>query len=261
MSVWAIWGEEKTGKTTLALTFPKPIMHFDLDIGGYQRAARRLDTSNITSTPYTPGLQLEKMIGAQKDGISVRVPKKVTGYKEMWSKICIDFSNAVQDASIQTIVMDSGTQLWSICHTALLQEKQEQQLSQGIKESDLRTSLLSIEYGPANERMKLLIFTARSFNKNLILTHYPKDVYGSRLTDKGVEEYRTGEVDIDGFKQTKALSDIAVRTYADKGKEGVKTKAVVTLSGMGLEAIGLELENPTYDRLQKMIDAVTGAGK
>ena len=29
----AIWGSEKTCKTTMALTFPKPLYHFDLDVG------------------------------------------------------------------------------------------------------------------------------------------------------------------------------------------------------------------------------------
>ena len=34
-------GEEKTGKSTLGLTFPKPIANFCFDRGGFERAAWR----------------------------------------------------------------------------------------------------------------------------------------------------------------------------------------------------------------------------
>lgn len=192
-------------------------------------------------------------MGIQKDGVSIRIPKKVVGIKELWQQIVIDFVAACQNKDIQTIIIDSGTQLWSICHNSLLQEKQEEQLAKGAKEVDLRTSLLSIEYGPANDRMKSMIFTARSFSKNLALNHYPKDIYAPRLVGDRVEEVKTGEIDIDGFKQTKALVDIAVfTTFKDN-----KYTARVTLSGLG-PVTGLELENPTYEMLKKAIDMSRG---
>ena len=36
-------GDEGTGKTTMALTFPKPLVHFDIDVVGFRRAAWRLN--------------------------------------------------------------------------------------------------------------------------------------------------------------------------------------------------------------------------
>ena len=38
-----IWGEDKSCKTTLALTFPKPLIFMEFDIGGFQRAIYRFN--------------------------------------------------------------------------------------------------------------------------------------------------------------------------------------------------------------------------
>ncbi len=41
-----IWGEDKTGKTTLALTFPKPMKVMEIDIGGFTRAVHPISVGN-----------------------------------------------------------------------------------------------------------------------------------------------------------------------------------------------------------------------
>lgn len=250
----ALWGLEKSGKTTLALTFPKPQLHLDLDVGGYSRAAWRMDTKDITSISYPIPLQTDKMIGMVKEGITLTVPKKVVGMKELWQSIITKFVSGCQDESIKTIILDSATALWSTCHRAYLQELQEKQQAQGVHDRDLRERLIPIEYGEPNDRMKSVIFTARSFNKNLVLTHYPKAVYASKLTDKGVQEYDTGEKDIDGFKQTKALVDLAIKTEL----KGTTTYATVTLSGLGLGLVNMEFQSPTYQMLQSAIEMSRG---
>jgi len=33
LGIVAVCGDEGTGKTTMALTFPKPLRHFDVDVG------------------------------------------------------------------------------------------------------------------------------------------------------------------------------------------------------------------------------------
>jgi hypothetical protein len=263
--VAAIWGEEKTGKTTLAFTFPRPIVDFDLDVGGYNRAISRFNPTGIETKSYPTPIQLEKMMGQQKDTdptgkVTLRMPKKVIGMKELWQKIIVDFVEAVQREDVKTIVVDSATQLWSICHSAYLQELQEKQLLQGEKEANIRSSLLSIEYGEPNSRMQALVFTARSYGKNLVLNHYPRDVYATRLTEKGVESYTTGEKDMDGFKKTKALADIAILTRQEPVRGAVpKMMGKVTLSGLGIHLMDFEMQDPTYDKLVAYIDATRPA--
>ena len=123
----ALWGSEKSWKTTMALTFPKPLYHFDLDCGGFDRAAWRVDTSEIKSKSYPTPVQMEKLMGQTKEGISVKFPKKIIGIKEIWQRIVLDFVE-VCSSDNKTIVLDSATQLWSICHRGYLQEVQERQI-------------------------------------------------------------------------------------------------------------------------------------
>ncbi|GAH61885.1 unnamed protein product, partial [marine sediment metagenome] len=109
-----------------------------------------------------------------------------------------------------------------------------------------------------------IIYGARSYKKNLVLTHYPRDVYAQKVTEKGVEDYKTGELEIDGFKQTSALVDVAVTTYVaevslpnHKGKVKVPS-AKVTLSGLALEMEGRGLE-PTLVELIVRVDSSVGS--
>ena len=258
----AICGEEKTWKTTMALSFPTPLFHLDLDVGGFDRAKWRIPTDNITSKSYPIPIQIEKLMGAQKQGVSVRFPKKVMGYKEAWQSIVVDFVEACQNPEMKSIVIDSSTQLWLICHTSLLQEKQEIQLSikPGLHDADLREKLQPIEF--PNERMRSLIYTARSCKKNLILTHYPRDIYSQRVTDKGVEEYKTGETTVDGFKDTQKLVDLVVWLELKQNNKTKKyeTHARITkcgLEGLGTEAVGLEVE-PSYEGIVNLQKAMKG---
>ena len=234
--------------------------HFDLDVGGYDRAAWRMDVKDIETQPYPTPLQIDKLIGnvptTDKGKISIKIPKKVVGMRELWQSIMTDFVDVVQRKDITTIVMDSATQLWSVCHVAYLQELQEKQIAQGVADKDLRERILPIEYGVPNDRMKSIVFTARSFKKNLVLTHYPRDIYAQKLTEKGVEDYKTGEVDIDGFKQTKALVDLAIRTKVVKSTEGRDMVGEITLSGMSKDLEGMVIADPTYDKIMQRVQMV-----
>jgi hypothetical protein len=258
----AVWGEEKTGKTTLSLTFPKPIFHMDLDVGGFNRAAWRLDTKDIKTVSYPTPMQLEKMMGQTKEIVNgkatLRMPKKIIGMKELWTNIIIDYADAMSKPEYNTIVIDSGTALWNICHKAYLQELQEKQMAQGTPESDIRAQLQSIEYGIPNDRMEALLDTARTYRKNLVLTHYPRDVYAQRPTDHGIESYITGEKDIDGFKRTKQKVDIAIMTRQEKVNGEVKMATTITLSGLGITLVDQKFQDLTYDTLVKFIKMARG---
>lgn len=264
----ALWGPEKSWKSTMALTWPRPLVHFDLDVGGFDRAAWRIDTTGITSKSYPIPIQMEKMLGAKEvttdKGPTVRFPRQVIGYREVWQQIVIDYVAACQDEKVATIVMDSSTQLWVICHTGLLQEKQEIQIAKGMKptHSDFRERLQPVEF--PNDRMRSLIYTARSYHKHLILTHYPKDVYKDKVTDKGIEQYKSGDITPDGFKDTQKLVDIVIWVDLEEVRRdgGIvyEVHAKITkcgLEGLGTTAVGLEIE-PSYQGIIELRERMSG---
>ena len=301
--VLSIWGVEGSGKSSVGLSFPKPLYHLDLDLGGFDRAIWKLeedaeksgnllrvkkckpkedvsqldwDEWDIVSKPYLAPIQMEKLLGIQqKPGVSVRFPRQVTGIKEIWQEIVVDIVAVGQVPIVKTIMPDSATQLWWLCFTGLLQEKQEIQLAQKVSPNDdkFRERLQPIEY--PNDRMRSLIYTLRSFGKNLVMTHYPKDIYANKVTDRGVESYATGEVEPDGFKHTVTLDDVVLWCYTevDKRREiisGVanpdfgatvpraKISLKCGLPGMGMRAVGMELPSPDYAGLLELQTMMSG---
>ncbi len=231
---------------------------------------------DIVSKPYLAPIQLEKLLGIQqKAGVSVRFPRQVKGIKEIWQEIVIDIVTVGQVAKVKTIMPDSATQLWWICHNGFLQEKQEIQIGQGMKVDDpkFREKLQPVEF--PNGRMRDLIYTVRSLGKHLFMTHYPKDIYKEKLSGENIVSYKSGEVEPDGFKHTVTLDDIVLWCYAeiDNRKEIIKDspnpdykkpvpRASISLkcglSGMGMKAVGQELPEPSYAGLMELQEMMRG---
>ena len=263
----ALWGPEKSWKTTMALTWPRPLVHFDLDVGGYDRAIWRIDPTDIESKSYPTPIQMEKLLGQTTDGVSIKFPKKIFGIKEVWQQIVIDFVAAVNRPEVATIVMDSATQLWSLCHRGRLQELQEIQVAKAkgnIDENDLRERLQPIEYAEPNDRMRTLVYTARSYGKNLVLTHYPGDIYANKVTDRGIESYKTGEVKPDGFGDTQKLVDAVIWVELDEKTSPEHPEPSVTarftkcaIEGLGTTAVGLFIE-PSYQGILDLQESMRG---
>lgn len=244
----------------MALTWPRPLVHFDLDVGSFERAAWRIDTTGIESKSYPTPIQVERLKGQVKDGVTIKFPKKLVGIKEVWQQIVMDFVEALNRPEVKTIVMDSATQLWNICHRGHLQELQEIQIARAkgnINENELRENLMPKEYAEPNERMRTLIYAAKSYKKHLVLTHYPKDVYANRVTDKGIEEYKTGEIEPDGFKDTQKLVDIVIWVEADSTGQVNAKITKCGLEGLGTMAVGLVIE-PSYDGIIKLQESMRG---
>lgn len=261
IGIVAVCGDEGTCKTTMAISFPKPLVHFDTDVGGFRRAAWRLsaeELAQIESKSYPKPIQTAKLLG-QTGTPTTRLynPKKVEGMKELWQQFAQDFVDACMKPDTVSLVVDSATALWNICHQSHLQELQERQLANHLRtkkgipfdENEYRERLQPIEYGPANDKMRTVLHTARTFSKNLVLTHYPTDEYGVVPDAKGnMVEGKTGIQIMDGFKETKKLSDmvmwLSVKESRTEGKIVKSPTARITkcgLEGMGLDAVGLEI--------------------
>lgn len=277
LGIIAVCGDEGTGKTTMGLTFPKPLRHFDVDVGGYRRAIWRLPSEGTASKGYPKPIQMAQLMGTQgSPSTRLIIPKKVEGMKELWQQIVTDFVEACMDTSVKTVVIDSATLLWGICHNSHLQELQERQLAKWkidprtraipFDENEYRERLQPIEYGPANDRLRTVLHTARSFQKNLVLVHYPTDEYGTIPDGKGnMVEGKTGKIILDGFKETKKLVDLVVWTSIKETTEaGITTKQPIAeitkcgLEGAGLDAVGMKIP-ATYEGIVNLVNLLKGA--
>ncbi len=297
----SLWGSEGSGKSSVALSYPRPIFHLDLDLGGFDRAIWRLEmlaekankplniirlepgqdvnsadweNADIVSKPYLAPVQLDKLMGIPDTatGVSVRFPRQVVGIKQIWQQVVIDIVAVGQTPSVKSIILDSATQLWWLCHTGFLQEKQEIQIANGTppEHPKFRERLQPMEF--PNDRMRDLIYTVRSMGKHLVMTHYPRDVYKERVGPNGVESYKSGEVAPDGFKHTVTLDDIVIWCFTEIDKERkiadgediidnpnynkpqphAQISLKCGLSGLGMAAVGMELPEPTYEGLMQL---------
>ena len=289
IGISAICGDEGTGKTTMALTFPKPLSHLDVDVGGYKRAAWRMDTADITSHSFPKPLtdaDIAKMKGITQSTVSTRVaaiPKKVEGMKELWQNVIDQIVKDCVDASIKSLVIDSATMHYKLGCEAYLQELQEKQLIKHNKaapntpfdENDYREKLLPIEYGVVYDRLQRIYHTARSYNKNLILVHYPTDEFGPMPDGKGgMADARTGKIIMDGYKDTPKFMDLIVwlsikskmipSDPSNPQSQKVEQKSAVAkitkcgLEGAGLAAVGLEIP-ATYEGIINLRNLLAGA--
>lgn len=278
-----IWGEDKTCKTTLALTFPKPLAHMEFDIGGFDRANRNVNDIKIRNW-VEQGLIIKEYKDAsgqvhrlryvmpfqQIDPVTtlIRPSKIVTGIKELYYQWLVDFMHLLKDPAIQTIVIDTGTLLWEVCNTCYLQEKQEIQLNpdgsvrQGEK---LRVQLTQIEYKEPNIRMRGTVYQAKAHEKHLVMTHHATDVYALMPNRDGtMSTQATGKRKRAGWTPLGDGADIILHTYVgyETSNTNPPVRKVVTKCKVDLAEVkeleGQEFREPTYDKIQTMVKMLRG---
>jgi len=252
-----IWGEDKSGKSSLALTFPKPIQHLEFDLGGYDRAKWRFkkdtDGGFVTTKPFVVPMQ------GTIDEVTIKQSKIVTGVKELWYEFLVEYLRFLKSEMV-TGVIDTGTLLWETICTAYLQEKQEIQLDPNgnllRSESRLRVSLLPIEYREPNIRMRGLIYQAKAHGKNLVLTHHSRDEYKPMTDFKTgeIKDSRTGERERSGFSSLGDSTDLMLHTYKQNGKFYCK----VDEQSVPTALVGMEFEDPSYDKIAEAIRMIQG---
>ena len=153
-------------------------------------------------------------------------------------------------------MVDSATLLWTLCHTALLEEKQ--------KEKPGRQSLIEIEYAEANGRMQTIISLAREYDKNLVLIHHTTDKYGPITIDGRTQQMPVGithagwkhvtkHVDLEVWLSVPAIS----KQDRAQGKKMTPTE-VVTLSGLTLEAQGQAFSDGSWEGIFNHIYGIRG---
>lgn len=244
--ILVISGDNKTTKTTLALSGPKPLRHYDLDLG-YERASHRFNGQEILSTRYTTPAQGVDILQGK---VRVRSRNVLHGVRELWDQWVEDYITALRDDHWVTHAIDTGSQLWETCHRGFLQEQQEAQLRENPATKDVKETLGTYGYAEPNARMRAMYAAARTYGRNLIITHYLKPEYQDIITEKGIQSGTTGRMIMDGYKHTIGLCDIAVTTFLRDNVPFCR----IDFCGLDLRAQGMELKEPTWDKIMDIVE-------
>lgn len=252
---FSIKGENNTGKTALALSFPKQLEYFDCDPGGFARAlvtVPKTERDGIVYHAYPmPVTTIRANLGIDlsKSGMD-----RLRGVKELWYQFVDAFCDAIDDPNVSTLVIDTFSQLYSICIDAFLQEKQEAQESGGKLPTGqkYRENLIQIEYRNVNQRMHTL-FDAVPDHKNLVVIHHMDDVWGEKLDAKGKVVDAVVGRDAKGWKKcgpaAADLADIVMQMeqqHIKKAGEPLKVVFVGTFKKSPPILMEQSLEFPTY---------------
>jgi hypothetical protein len=261
---FVLWGEDKSCKNTLALSFPKPLVDMQFDIGGFERSCRNLEHLPI-KTWYEQGLiRVEDFIVpfqiTQADISAVRQSKLVVGMKELFYEFAGKFIKHLQDPEIASIMVDTGTLLYDITCQGYLQELQEKQLPLRAdgKGSDGKPLMVALYppsiYRECHIRMRGFAYQAKAHKKHLIVTHHASDEYGMvKQRDGTTIEGRTGARKMHGWGQWGDSADVLGNTSWDSktGKPYFKAELAEVK-----ELEGLVFEQPTYDKIHAIIELI-----
>lgn len=266
--ICGLWGEDKTCKSTLALSFPKPMVVMEFDIGGFNRACRNLphlpvrdwlSQGLIKYEAYTLPMMFGKF---DPTNLTMKPSKLVVGMKELFYEFASNYIKHLQDKDLATIVIDTATILKTVTDDCYLQELQERQMpinpttGIGSDGKPLRSQLQQIEYKEPNNRTRGIYYNAKSHNKNLVLVHHARDEYKPQLQRDGtIANSPTGKRERSGFSTLGDSADIIAYTYwDDKAK---KPYCKIELAEVK-ELEGMVFETPTYDKIIKVINMVRG---
>jgi len=265
---FVLWGEDKSCKDTLGLSFPKPLVVMEFDIGGFQRANRNLPHLPIKDW-YNQGLiKLEQFIVpfqiGQFDAIAnnVRQSKIVVGMKELFYKFASAFIGHLQDPTIQTIMVDTGTLLYDVTCQGYLQELQEKQMplrpdGLGKDGKPIMVSLYPPSlYRECYIRMRGFAYQGKAFGKHLVVTHHASDEYGLVPGSGGtLIEGKTGKRVMHGWAQWGDSADVIGHTYWDSKEK--KPYFKVELAEVK-ELEGMEFAEPTFEKINNTIRMIRG---
>jgi len=269
--IFGIWGEDKTGKTSLALTAPKPLVFMEFDIGGFNRAIWRFDGDYKSNLIKYESYPMPMQFGTfDPSRLELRPSKVVVGMKELFYRWASAYIKHLQDSSIASIVIDTATLLYSITCDSYLQEKQETQLDPKgnlLPNEKLRVQLAQIEYREPNNRMRGIIYNAKVASKNLILVHHARDEYKPMLQRNGaIANAATGKRERAGFATLGDSADVIAYTWWQNTELDPKTKEIVKpakpfcrVELAGVKPLeGMAFQEPTFDKIDKVIRMVKG---
>ena len=255
-----LYGEIKTAKTTLGLLFPKPIMHFDLDLG-IDRAIHRFIKFSLLEVPANQPLPVEALNGhyeivTKPYYIPIRLPQMpVAGVVGLWEQqFLVDYFLAVNSPHIKTIIIDTGTKLWNMA--------KEAQLERAQRSNPNRHNLIQIEYTLPNQEIRAVLGAARQTGKNLYIPHHIGGKYEPQPNPQtGRMESTQVGFTWDGWSHLGAAMDLVLKSRTvteDKKTVPPSSEEIpvvdIETCGYSLRAQNITLPNPTFDTILALVN-------
>ena len=250
------YGMEKTGKTTFGFSAIKAfsdgiMIHFDFDLGR-ERAIWRFPESLANRIK------------------SVRFPEVPTwtlgsgAITKQWARFEQTYEMALNDPQVRVLFIDTGSQMHKL--------NADEYLENYVKRNKpSRTQLQQMEYRIPNSRTRAKIMAARDTQKLLIVSHYEQDIYQEQFVQRAdgsmaKESVKTGRKTHAGFGEIPYLTDhnlqlllrntnVDPNTGTEQKPPSLTTFARI-LTPNPPAAFGIEIPEPTYMRLIKMIDGI-----
>jgi len=247
------YGAEKTGKTSFGFSAIQAfkdgiLLHFDFDLGRERAIWRFPDVEKrIVSIPFAD------------------IPTWTMGsgaITKQWAMFEQNYEKALVDPQVSVVFIDTGTQMHKL--------NADEYLENYVKRNKpARHQLQQMEYRIPNARTRAKIMAARAAKKLLIISHYETDIYAEQFMthpdgSMTKESVKTGQKVHSGFGEIPYLTDqhlqLSLRNVnVVNGKEcnPVKLKTMArVLTPNPPAAFGLEIPEPTYERLIQIIEAV-----
>lgn len=222
-----VWGPPKSGKTTLALTFPEPIYYFNFDLGLEQHIARiagkQIFVSHYDAPMSAPFRELEKLAEEVNADMSIAGKATMRG---------------------GTIVIDTGDDLWALYSRIALEEEAAKKGGKPLR----------FTYGAANNWFKDVVDTVkRAGYGNLVVIDREKDEF-----DSGGKE--TGRKLRKGWKGIEYGTLMTVRLTARQVNGQTQHYGLIERNAYTDALNGMEVENPTFDTIMSLASAMGWQG-
>ncbi len=258
-------GENYTGKTAFACSFPKKALHIETDLGGFARVVPQfkavVDAGDIISIAYPAPKE------TLRENLGIEISEKVIGMRELWIDMCTKMCTAFDDPEFGSVIFDTFSNIHPYCMDAQVQLNQERQERKGeIKNGKgYRGALHLTEFRFVNTKMHSIVDEAIRCNTNLILIHHMADQYGMVQKGDKVEEAVIGR----GAKGWKScglgasdLMDFVIlmqrgdkkRVFGNGKQDTNRFYGTIEKAGHVRGLKGLVLEDPTYDMLMAHIN-------
>lgn len=227
MSV-SLTGKPKSGKNYFAFTWPESIRCYCFNGG-----------AEFVRAKFFPSKQIE----IKNIALPVIEGTDSRWAAPIWTEFTKTYKEDLASKKYQTFVLDTGTELETLCRQAVWEEIQEASTKE-------RQKMNTTEYVHRNLRMNAVFQRARDAGVNLVSLQYLKEKW--EKDGKGGMQ-PSGDLILDGWLQTESVVDVPLEI---EGKvKGGKYISVVTIHPNRFDrTMNLKtLDDPGYDDLYAML--------